>query len=52
MIPVFDFQQKKRVGSKAIKSATSGVVSKYKIGYILNYDFLGLNFLIHFLGNS
>ncbi|XWS69332.1 hypothetical protein CRYUN_Cryun04dG0170100 [Craigia yunnanensis] len=26
MIPVFDFQQKKRVGSKAIKSATSGVV--------------------------
>ncbi|KAK9008400.1 hypothetical protein V6N11_075295 [Hibiscus sabdariffa] len=26
MIPVFDFQQKKRVGSKAIKSAMSGVV--------------------------
>ncbi|XP_022732859.1 LOW QUALITY PROTEIN: uncharacterized protein LOC111286996 [Durio zibethinus] len=26
MIPVFDFQQKKRVGSKAIKSTTSGVV--------------------------
>lgn len=26
MIPVFDFQQKKRVGSKAIKSETSGVV--------------------------
>ncbi|XVE74702.1 hypothetical protein DITRI_Ditri12bG0038500 [Diplodiscus trichospermus] len=26
MIPVFDFQQKKRIGSKAIKSATSGVV--------------------------
>ncbi|XVF43628.1 hypothetical protein PTKIN_Ptkin02bG0055600 [Pterospermum kingtungense] len=26
MIPVFDFQQKKRVGSKAIKSAKSGVV--------------------------
>ncbi|KAK8655646.1 hypothetical protein V6N13_108219 [Hibiscus sabdariffa] len=26
MIPVFDFQQKKRVGSKAVKSAMSGVV--------------------------
>ncbi|XWS63926.1 hypothetical protein CRYUN_Cryun06bG0143400 [Craigia yunnanensis] len=26
MIPVFDFQQKKRVGSKVIKSSTSGVV--------------------------
>ncbi|GLT55478.1 hypothetical protein SLA2020_285950 [Shorea laevis] len=26
MIPVFDYQQKRRVGSKAIKSASSGVV--------------------------
>lgn len=26
-IPVFDFQEKRRVGSKEIKSASSGVVS-------------------------
>lgn len=34
LIPVFDYQQKRRVGYKAIKSASSGVVGQDKCSLI------------------